>query len=65
MKHAHPDVRTVYMVGEDGLEEELGMVGLRVAKEDKRPAAGMTEDEFREAEQTSDAEVRFSNIVGR
>lgn len=34
------------MVGEDGLEEELEMVGLRVVKEKARPAPGMTEDEF-------------------
>lgn len=43
------------MVGEDGLEEELGLVGLRVVKEEARPAAGMTEDEFRE--HTPDPEV--------
>lgn len=36
------------MVGEDGLQEELEMVGLRVVKEKTRPPAGMTEDEFRE-----------------
>lgn len=36
------------MVGEDGLEEELEMVGLRVVKEGARPPPGMTEDEFRE-----------------
>lgn len=36
------------MVGEDGLEEELEMVGLRVVKEGARPPLGMTEDEFRE-----------------
>lgn len=36
------------MIGEDGLEEELEMVGLRVVKEEARPAPGMTEDEFRE-----------------
>lgn len=36
------------MVGEDGLEEELEMVGLRVVKEAARPPTGMTEDEFRE-----------------
>ena len=48
VKTRHPDVHTVYMVGEDGLEEELGMVGLKIAKEEARPAPGMTEDEFRE-----------------
>lgn len=48
VKLSHPDVRTVYMIGEDGLEEELEMVGLRVVKEAARPAPGMTEDEFRE-----------------
>ena len=48
VKSRHPDVHTVYMVGEDGLEEELGMVGLKVAKEASRPPPGMTEDEFRE-----------------
>lgn len=48
IKSHHPDVTTVYMVGEDGLEEELGMVGLKVVKEEARPAPGMTEDEFRE-----------------
>ncbi|CAN0135736.1 unnamed protein product [Ectocarpus sp. 4 AP-2014] len=48
VKLSHPDVRTVYMIGEEGLEEELEMVGLMVVKEDARPAPGMTEDEFRE-----------------
>lgn len=48
IKLSHPDVRTVYMIGEDGLEEELEMVGLRVVKEEARPAPGMTEDEFRD-----------------
>lgn len=48
IKLTHPDVRAVYMVGEDGLQEELEMVGLRVVKERTRPPAGMTEDEFRE-----------------
>ncbi|CAN0571978.1 unnamed protein product, partial [Ectocarpus sp. 12 AP-2014] len=38
VKLSHPDVRTVYMIGEEGLEEELEMVGLRVVKEDARPA---------------------------
>ncbi|CAM9790059.1 unnamed protein product, partial [Hapterophycus canaliculatus] len=50
IKLSHPDVRVVYMVGEDGLQEELEMVGLRVVKERTRPPAGMTEDEFRENE---------------
>lgn len=39
------------MIGEDGLEEELGMVGLKVVKEAHRPPLGMTEDEFREGVQ--------------
>ncbi|CAN0553255.1 unnamed protein product, partial [Ectocarpus sp. 8 AP-2014] len=38
VKLSHPDVRTVYMIGEEGLEEELEMVGLRVVKEEARPA---------------------------
>lgn len=38
----------MYMVGENGLEEELEIVGLKVVKEGARPAPGMTEDEFRE-----------------
>lgn len=45
------------MVGEDGLEEELEMVGLKVVKEGARPAPGMTEDEFREDAKDHDPEV--------
>lgn len=45
------------MVGEDGLEEELGMVGLKVVKEGARPPLGMTEDEFRENDSDHDPEV--------
>lgn len=40
-------MRAVYMVGEDGLEEEIGLVGIRCVKEEERPAPGMTEDDFR------------------
>lgn len=49
VKQEHPDVKAVYMVGEDGLEEELRMVGLRCVKEADRPTSTMSEDEFREA----------------
>lgn len=56
IKNELPEVKAVYMVGEAGLEEELGMAGLRCVKEEDRPAAGMTEDEFRQAE--LDPEVR-------
>lgn len=61
VKRAHADVHAVYMIGEDGLEEELEMVGLRVVKEGARPAPGMTEDEFRESAQ--DPEVRCDAVV--
>lgn len=61
VKNEHPEVRAVYMVGEDGLEEELGMVGLRCVKENDRPAAGMTEDEFRVA--NADPEVRCNEMT--
>eukprot|EP00903_Cladosiphon_okamuranus_P018093 g16651.t1 len=57
IKLSHQDVHVVYMVGEDGLEEELGMVGLRVVKEGSRPPRGMTEDEFREDANGHDPEV--------
>lgn len=49
------------MVGEDGLEEELEMVGLRVVKEGARPPPGMTEDEFRE--NGHDPEVSGGNFA--
>lgn len=55
LKQRHPDVRAVYMIGEGGLEEELALVGVRCVKEDRRPAPGMVEDEFRVTE--TDSEV--------
>ncbi|CAN0077010.1 unnamed protein product [Ascophyllum nodosum] len=47
VKRAHPDVHTVYMIGENGQGEELEMAGFKIAKETTRPPVGMTEDEFR------------------
>ncbi|CAM9504882.1 unnamed protein product [Choristocarpus tenellus] len=47
LKHNHPEVKTVYMIGEDGLEEELKIVGLGCIREAQRPPGGMTEDQFR------------------
>lgn len=47
VKRVHPDVDTVYMIGSDGQQDELEMVGLKVVKEATRPPPGMTEDEFR------------------
>lgn len=49
------------MIGEDGLEEELELVGIRCVKEDHRPAAGMTEDDFRVTE--PDSEVGLLDLA--